>query len=268
MNVNEVLANRALELLGLEHGAYERVSPLDDLNLHQSTNDTYPTALQAGGHPAPSSGWRNAWWRCRKRFRPRRSGLPDVVKVGRTQLQDAVLTTLGREMSAYAEAINRDRWRIYKCEERLRVVNLGGTAIGTGLAAPREFIFRVVDALRELTGIGFARAENLVDATQNADVFVEVSGHSQGARRLAAQDLRRPALAGLGAGSGLGRTAPAGAAGGVVDHAGQSESRDSGGREPGGDAGHGPRRDHRERLRRGQPGTESVSAAGGGLPAR
>ena len=99
-----------------------------------------------------------------------------VVKVGRTQLQDAVLTTLGREMGAYAEAINRDRWRIYKCEERLRVVNLGGTAIGTGLAAPRQFIFRVVDTLRELTGIGFARAENLVEATQNADVFVEVSG--------------------------------------------------------------------------------------------
>jgi len=91
-------------------------------------------------------------------------------------LQDAVLTTLGREMSAYAEAFNRDRWRIYKCEERLRVVNLGGTAIGTGLAAPRQFIFRAADILRELTGIGFARAENLVEATQNADVFVEVSG--------------------------------------------------------------------------------------------
>ena len=99
-----------------------------------------------------------------------------MVKVGRTELQDAVLITLGREMGAYAEAFNRDRWRIYKCEERLRVVNLGGTAIGTGLAAPRQYIFRVVDTLRELTGIGLARAENLVEATQNADVFVEVSG--------------------------------------------------------------------------------------------
>jgi aspartate ammonia-lyase len=91
-------------------------------------------------------------------------------------MQDAVLITLGREMGAYAEAFNRDRWRIYKCEERLRVVNLGGTAIGTGLAAPRAFIFRVVDTLREVTGVGFARAENLIDATQNADVFVEVAG--------------------------------------------------------------------------------------------
>jgi aspartate ammonia-lyase len=79
-------------------------------------------------------------------------------------------------MGAYAEALGRDRWRIYKCEERLRVVNLGGTAIGTGIAAPRAYIFRVVEELRAITGIGFARAENLVEATQNADVFVEVMG--------------------------------------------------------------------------------------------
>ena len=175
LNVNEVLANRALELLNRPHGDYERVAPLDDLNLHQSTNDTYPTALKLAAILALRRleeslvGLQEAFQAAEKRF-------ADVVKVGRTQLQDAVLTTLGREMSAYAEAINRDRWRVYKCEERLRVVNLGGTAIGTGLAAPREFIFRVVDALRELTGIGFARAENLVDATQNADVFAEVSG--------------------------------------------------------------------------------------------
>ena len=175
MNVNEVLANRALELLGEPRGAYGRVSPLADLNRHQSTNDTYPTAL------------RLAAIRLLQRLEPEVVALQEsfqalekrfaqVVKVGRTQLQDAVLTTLGREFGAYAEAINRDRWRIYKCEERLRVVNLGGTAIGTGLAAPRQFIFSVVETLRELTGIGFARAENLVDATQNADVFVEVSG--------------------------------------------------------------------------------------------
>jgi aspartate ammonia-lyase len=79
-------------------------------------------------------------------------------------------------MSAYAEAFNRDRWRIYKCEERLRVINLGGTAIGTGIGAPRQYIFRVVDKLRDNTGIGLARSENLIDGTQNADVFVEVSG--------------------------------------------------------------------------------------------
>ena len=84
--------------------------------------------------------------------------------------------TLGAEFSAWAEALSRDRWRTFKCEERLRVVNLGGTAIGTGLTAPRDYIFLVVERLREDTGLGLARAENLVDATQNADAFVEVSG--------------------------------------------------------------------------------------------
>jgi aspartate ammonia-lyase len=175
MNVNEVLANRALELLGQAHAAYDRVSPLDDLNLHQSTNDTYPTALRLAAIRLLHALEQNVV-ALQESFQAAEKNSAGIVKVGRTQLQDAVLTTLGREMSAYAEAINRDRWRIYKCEERLRVVNLGGTAIGTGLAAPRKYIFQVVDQLRELTGIGFARAENLVDATQNADVFVEVSG--------------------------------------------------------------------------------------------
>ena len=175
MNVNEVLANRALEILGLSHGEYARVSPLDDINLHQSTNDMYPTALRLAAirllHELEKQvvALQESFQRAERRF-------AHVVKVGRTEYQDAVLTTLGREMSAYAEAVNRDRWRIYKCQERLRVVNLGGTAIGTGLGAPREFIFRAVEQLRGLTGIGFARAENLVEATQNADVFAEVSG--------------------------------------------------------------------------------------------
>jgi len=109
-------------------------------------------------------------------FQNKERAFAHIVKVGRTQMQDAVLITLGREMSAYAEAFGRDRWRIYKCEERLRVLNLGGTAVGTGLTAPRQYIFRVIENLREITGLGLARGENLVDITQNGDVFVEVSG--------------------------------------------------------------------------------------------
>jgi aspartate ammonia-lyase len=175
MNVNEVLANRALEILGKPLGSYDVISPLDDINLHQSTNDTYPTALKVAAIQLLRA-LEEKVVALQEAFQGKEKQFAHVVKVGRTQLQDAVLTTLGREMGAYAEAFNRDRWRIYKCEERLRVVNLGGTAIGTGVAAPREYIFRVVDVLRELTGVGFARAENLVDATQNADVFVEVSG--------------------------------------------------------------------------------------------
>ncbi|MEI6986790.1 MAG: aspartate ammonia-lyase [Rhodospirillaceae bacterium] len=175
MNVNEVVANRALILLGAAPGDYHLISPLDDVNRYQSTNDTFPTALRLAA--IGGIGRLEACLvRLQESFQNQERRLESVVKVGRTQFQDAVLTTLGREMAAYAEAINRDRWRVYKCVERLRVVNLGGTAIGTGLAAPRRYIFQVVDSLRALSGVGLARAENLVEATQNCDVFVEVSG--------------------------------------------------------------------------------------------
>jgi aspartate ammonia-lyase len=175
MNVNEVLANRALQLLGQPLGSYHVVHPLEHLNLHQSTNDTYPTALKVAAIGMLRRLERSVV-ALQEAFQERERALGGIVKVARTQFQDAVLTTLGREMAAYAEAMGRDRWRIYKCEERLRVVNLGGTAIGTGLGAPRQFIFRATDELRAQTGLGLARAENLVEATQNADVFVEVSG--------------------------------------------------------------------------------------------
>lgn len=175
MNVNEVLANRALEILGKPHGDYATVSPLDHVNLHQSTNDTYPTALKVAAIGRLRDLERELV-ALLEAFQTNEKRLAHVVKVGRTQLQDAVLVTLGREMAAYAEAFSRDRWRVYKCEERLRVVNLGGTAIGTGLLAPRNYIFRVVETLREVTALGLARAENMVEATQNADVFVETGG--------------------------------------------------------------------------------------------
>ncbi len=175
MNVNEVVANRALRLTGRQPGDYDYISPLDDVNLHQSTNDTYPTALKLASIILLRK-LEQAVLRLQEAFQQKEKEFTGIVKIGRTQLQDAVLTTLGREMGAYAEAFNRDRWRIYKCEERLRVINLGGTAIGSGLGAPRQFIFQVTDRLRELTGTGLARAENLLENTQNADVFAEVSG--------------------------------------------------------------------------------------------
>jgi len=175
MNVNEVIANRALQHLGRLPGDYAMISPIDDVNRHQSTNDTFPTAL----HLAAIRRLRElekAIVALQEACQRKEREFAGIVKIGRTELQDAVLLTLGREIGAWAEAFSRDRWRIYKCEERLRVINLGGTAIGTGLGAPREFIFRVTEELRNITGIGFARAENLIDGTQNADVFVEVSG--------------------------------------------------------------------------------------------
>jgi aspartate ammonia-lyase len=175
MNINEVIANRALEIAGKQKGTYQLISPLDDINLHQSTNDTYPTALKLAAIRMIRR-LEQSVLALQEAFQAKENEFAHVVKIGRTQLQDAVLTTLGREMGAYAEAFNRDRWRFSKCEERLRVVNLGGTAIGTGLGAPRHFIFGAVDKLRENTGFGLARAENLIDNTQNSDVYVEVSG--------------------------------------------------------------------------------------------
>lgn len=175
MNVNEVLANRALQILGKPLGNYDLVSPSDDINRYQSTNDTFPTALKIAAIRLIRM-LEQELVTLQEAFQEKEKAFADIVKIGRTEYQDAALITLGREMGAYADALSRDRWRIYKCIERLRVVNLGGTAIGTGLGAQRDYIFRVVEKLAELTGMPLARAENLVDATQNADVFAEVSG--------------------------------------------------------------------------------------------
>jgi aspartate ammonia-lyase len=175
LNVNEVLANRAIELLGGKKGDYSLVHPIDHVNLGQSTNDVYPTALRVAAIKLVRdlarslAGLQGALQEKERQF----AGL---LKVGRTQLQDAVPVTLGQEFAAWAEAVARDWWRLYKAEERLRQVNLGGTAVGTGLNASRRYIFRVIEILRELTGFGLARAENPVEATQNADLFAEVSG--------------------------------------------------------------------------------------------
>ena len=175
MNVNEVIANRAIELLGGEKGNYSLVHPLDHVNLGQSTNDVYPTALRVAAIKLVRELSR-AMAELQGALQEKEKEFASILKVGRTQLQDAVPITLGQEFGAWAEAVARDWWRLYKAEERLRQVNLGGTAVGTGLNASRRYIFRVIEILRELTGFGLARAENSVEATQNADVFVEVSG--------------------------------------------------------------------------------------------
>ncbi len=175
MNVNEVIINRALELLGHERGRYDLVSPHDHVNLHQSTNDVYPTALRVV-----------AIWllqpladniaKLQDALQQKEGECAAVLKLVRTQLQDAVPVTLGQEFSAWAQAVGRDRWRLYKVEERLRQVSLGGTAVGTGLNAPLQFIYLAAEKLRQIAGSGIARAENMIDAVQNQDVFVEVSG--------------------------------------------------------------------------------------------
>lgn len=175
MNANEVIANRAIELLGGKKGDYELVHPIDHVNMSQSTNDVFPTAVRIAAirllKPVTEcfADFQTALQEKEEEF-------SSVLKVGRTELQDAVPVTLGQEFGAWAQAVSRDRWRLYKVEERLRQVGIGGTAVGTGLNAPREYVFGVIEKLRELTGIGLARAEYMMDPIQNCDVFVEVSG--------------------------------------------------------------------------------------------
>ncbi len=175
MNINEVIANYAILKMNGNAGDYSLINPIEDVNLHQSTNDTYPTALKIAAINKIRDLEKNII-KLIESCQNKEKESSDVVKIARTQMQDAVLTTMGRTFAAYADAFSRDRWRIYKCEERMRVINLGGTAIGTGLSAPRQYIFKVSERIKQISGIGLARAENLVDATQNCDEFVEVSG--------------------------------------------------------------------------------------------
>ena len=175
MNVNEVIANKALESLGKEHGAYDHIHPLNDVNMSQSTNDVYPTAIRIASiykvrHLA------DALASLQESLQQKENDFSQVLKLGRTQMMDALPVTMGQSFGAYARAISRDRWRIYKSEERLREINLGGTAVGTGLNATKAYIYMATDCLQQLTGLGLARTDLLVDTTQNMDVFVEVSG--------------------------------------------------------------------------------------------
>ena len=175
LNVNEVLANLTLDRLGQARGAWPQVHPLDHVNCHQSTNDTYPTALKIAAIQALHET-SAAFQALQGALQQREQAFAGIVALGRTEGMGAVPMTLGQAFGAAAEAVSRDRWRTFKCEERLRVVNLGGTAIGNGLGAPRNYIFLVIEKLRLVTGLGLSRAENVPGDTAHADVFVEVSG--------------------------------------------------------------------------------------------
>ena len=173
MCVNEVIANIALEKIGYNKGEYNVINPLDHVNHSQSTNDVYPTAVKIASIKLLRE-LLDETMALQQELQNKEKEFSNVLKTGRTQFQDAVPLTLGQEFGAYAEAISRDRWRIYKIEERIRRVNIGGTAIGTGVGASGKYRYYVTEELQRMTGFGLARAENLIDATQNLDVYVEV----------------------------------------------------------------------------------------------
>ena len=175
MNANEVIANRALEHLGHPKGQYAALHPNDHVNASQSTNDVYPTALRVA-----------AWFGIeallvamadlRGAFEAKAHEFKSVLKIGRTQLQDAVPMTLGQEFLAFAIMIGEDEQRLREARALITEVNLGATAIGTGINAPAGYAEMVVPLLAQVSGVPVIRAANLVEATQDTGSFVQLSG--------------------------------------------------------------------------------------------
>jgi aspartate ammonia-lyase len=176
MNANEVIANRGLEHLGLERGDYEHLHPLQHVNLSQSTNDVYPTALKLALDTYISE-LNDALGVLRKSLDAKAAEFKDVIKMGRTQLQDAVPMTLGQEFAAFATTLAEDQLRLAEGRLLLHELNLGGTAIGTGLNTHPGYRQHAVEALKAITGIEtLVSAPDLIEATQDVGVFVQISG--------------------------------------------------------------------------------------------
>ena len=179
MNANEVIANRALELLGHAKGQYQHLHPNEHVNIGQSTNDVYPTALKVATWYGIFS-LVDAMVVMRRAFEAKAAEFADVLKMGRTQLQDAVPMTLGQGFSTYATTLGEDEERTKEAALLIREVNLGGTAIGTaigtGITAHPDYTALVCRHLGALTGIPVITAPNLIEATQDCGAFVQLSG--------------------------------------------------------------------------------------------
>ena len=174
MNANEVIANRALEIMGRDKGDYDFISPNNHVNMSQSTNDAFPTSLHVGLliHAETLLETMNTM---RQAFEAKAVEFDHVIKMGRTHLQDAVPIRLGQEFSAYAKVLSRDIRRVSNSLENLYEINIGATAVGTGLNADQKYIDTVVEELSKISGYKLRSAENLVDGTQNTDAYTEIS---------------------------------------------------------------------------------------------
>ncbi|MEZ2388119.1 aspartate ammonia-lyase [bacterium RCC_150] len=175
MNANEVIANRALELMGHNKGEYRYLHPNEDVNRSQSTNDVYPTALKIASITAGHE-LLEAMTYLRTAFERKAEEFSGVVKVGRTQLQDAVPMTLGQEFSTYAVMVGEDELRVREALRHLHEINLGATAIGTGITATPGYAATACEYLRRITGLDLQTAPNLIEATQDCGAFVLYSG--------------------------------------------------------------------------------------------
>jgi aspartate ammonia-lyase len=173
MNVNEIIANEALIKLDHHPGEYNLIDPIEHANIYQSTNDVIPTSLKIATIKLLVE--------LEEKINDLRFDLEaienktrNILRIGYTQMQEAVPSSYAMLFSSYNEALSRDWWRVSKCFERIKVVNIGGSAIGTGISVPRYFIMEVVPTLQRLTNLPITRSENMHDATSNLDSFVEV----------------------------------------------------------------------------------------------
>jgi len=175
MNANEVIANRALEHLGYPKGSYDVLHPLNHVNLSQSTNDVYPTALRLT-LSMKLDGLVVEMQALQEALTEKGIEFSDVIKMGRTQLQDAVPMTLGQEFEAWGVMVGEDILRVREAQALIREINLGATAIGTGLNAPPGYAELVTAKLREISAVPVVQSQNLVEATQDAGAYVQLSG--------------------------------------------------------------------------------------------
>jgi aspartate ammonia-lyase len=173
MNVNEIVANASLLKIGHKPGDYHLIDPTEEANIFQSTNDVVPTALKVAVMFLLND-LETAINELRAGFEVLEGRYRDSLRVAYTQMQEAVPSSYGKLFSNYSDALSRDWWRVSKCFERIKVVNLGGSAIGTSVAVPRYFVMEVVQQLQLLTKLPVTRGENLTDTTSNLDAFVEV----------------------------------------------------------------------------------------------
>jgi aspartate ammonia-lyase len=181
MNANEVIANRALEILGYEKGDYNYCHPNNHVNLSQSTNDAYPTAVKIALINA-NKKLVEVIKELVKSFKEKGREFSHIIKMGRTQLQDAVPMTLGQEFEAYSVTLEEEIARLNENANLFLEVNMGATAIGTGINAPKGYSQKCVEHLREITKLDIKLASNLIEATQDTGAFVI---YSSAVKRLA-----------------------------------------------------------------------------------
>ncbi|MGG7219928.1 aspartate ammonia-lyase [Bacillus sp. ATD] len=174
MNANEVIGNRALEIMGHKKGDYIHLSPNTHVNMSQSTNDVFPTAIHISTLNLLEKLLKTME-DMHSVFKQKAQEFDSVIKMGRTHLQDAVPIRLGQEFEAYSRVLERDIKRIKQSRQHLYEVNMGATAVGTGLNADPEYIKQVVKHLADISGLPLVGADHLVDATQNTDAYTEVS---------------------------------------------------------------------------------------------